>query len=108
MSIRPRKRVETKLSQVQAYDTIMHPLVTEKSTMGNEYGQVSFVVAIDATKPQIKTAVEMLFNVKVVAVNTLIAKGKTRNYRGRTGRRKDVKKAIITLAEGQAIDFMGT
>ena len=70
MSIRPRKRLETKLSQIQAYDTIIRPLVTEKSTMGGENGQVSFVVATTATKPEIKAAVEMLFNVRVTAVNT--------------------------------------
>lgn len=107
MSIRPRARVETKLSMAQAYDTIIRPVVTEKATMGNEHGQVSFFVAIDATKPQIKAAVEMLFNVKVVAVNTLIAKGKTKMFRGRPGRRSDMKKAIVTLADGQAIDLMG-
>ena len=107
MSIRPRKRLETKLSQIQAYDTIIRPLVTEKSTMGGEHGQVSFVVAMTATKPEIKAAVEMLFDVKVVTVNTLITKGKTKMFRGRAGRRNDVKKAIITLAEGQSIEIMG-
>jgi large subunit ribosomal protein L23 len=107
MSIRPRKRVETKLSQIKAYETIVRPLITEKATMGNENGQVSFVVAMDATKPEIKVAVEMLFNVKVTAVNTSILKGKTKTFRGRFGRRSDIKKAIVTLAEGQAIDLMG-
>ena len=107
MSIRPRKRVETKLSQIQAYDTIIRPLVTEKSTIGGENGQVSFEVAITATKPEIKVAVEMLFNVKVTAVNTSVLKGKTKMFRGRKGRRKDIKKAIVTLADGQAIDLMG-
>ncbi|MDB0028368.1 50S ribosomal protein L23, partial [Alphaproteobacteria bacterium] len=76
MSIRPRPRVATTISKIQAYDTIVRPLVTEKATMGNEHGQVSFVVAITATKPEIKAAVEMLFNVKVTAVNTSILKGK--------------------------------
>jgi large subunit ribosomal protein L23 len=75
--------------------------------MGNEHGQVSFVVAITATKPEIKAAVEMLFSVKVTAVNTSILKGKTKNFRGRPGRRSDTKKAIVTLAEGQAIDLIG-
>ncbi|MDA9672769.1 50S ribosomal protein L23, partial [Alphaproteobacteria bacterium] len=89
MSIRPRPRVATTISKVQAYDTIVRPLVTEKATMGNEHGQVSFVVAITATKPEIKAAVEMLFNVKVTAVNTSILKGKTKNFRGRPGRRSD-------------------
>ena len=107
MSIRPRKRLETKLSQIQAYDTIIRPLVTEKSTMGGEHGQVSFVVAMTATKPEIKAAVEMLFDVKVKAVNTMITKGKTKMFRGRPGRRSDVKKAVVTLADGQTIDFMG-
>lgn len=107
MSIRPRKRVETKLSQIQAYDTIIRPLVTEKSTKGGEYGQVSFVVAMTATKPEIKAAVEMLFNVKVTSVNTSVLKGKTKIFRGRKGRRNDTKKAIVTLADGQAIDMMG-
>jgi len=107
MSMRPRKRIETKLSQIKAYDTIIRPLVTEKSTMGGEYGQVSFVVAMTATKPEIKAAVEMLFNVKVTSVNTSVLKGKTKIFRGRKGRRNDTKKAIVTLADGQVIDMMG-
>ena len=107
MSIRPRKRVETIISQVKAYETIVRPLITEKATMCNEHGQVSFVVAISATKPEIKAAVEMLFNVKVMAVNTSILNGKTKMFRGRKGRRTDTKKAIVTLAEGQVIDMMG-
>ena len=107
MSVRPRQKVATTISKIKAYDTIVRPLVTEKATIGNEHGQVSFVVAINATKPEIKAAVEMLFNVHVTAVNTSILKGKTKNFRGRPGRRCDVKKAIVTLAEGQAIDLMG-
>ena len=106
MSIRPRKRVETKISQIKAYETIVRPLITEKATMGNEHGQVSFVVAMTATKPEIKAAVEMLFNVKVTAVNTSILKGKTKMFRGQKGRRTDTKNAIVTLADGQAIDMM--
>ena len=107
MSIRPRKRVETKISQAKAYDTILRPVVTEKATMGNEHGQVSFFVAMEATKPEIKAAVEMLFNVKVTAVNTLVSKGKKKMFRGRPGRRVDTNKAIVTLGDGQAIDLMG-
>jgi len=107
MSIRPRAKQEITLSKERAYDTIIRPVVTEKSTMGNENGQVSFVVAKTASKPQIKAAVEMLFDVKVTAVNTMITKGKTKMFRGRPGRRNDVKKAVVTLAEGQTIDFMG-
>ena len=75
--------------------------------MGGENGQVSFVVAMTATKPEIKAAVEMLFNVKVIAVNTSVLKGKTKMFRGRKGRRNNTKKAIVTLADGQAIDMMG-
>ena len=107
MSIRPRKKVETTLSKAQAYDTILRPLITEKATMASEHGQVSFVVPLTATKPEIKAAVEMLFDVKVKAVNTLVAKGKAKMFRGRPGRRSDMKKAIVTLAEGQSIDIMG-
>ena len=107
MSIRPRKRLETKVSHIQAYDTIIRPVITEKATMSSENGQVSFVVRNDATKPEIKAAVEMLFDVKVVGVNTLITKGKKKVFRGKTGRRIDVKKAIVTLAEGQSIEIMG-
>ena len=75
--------------------------------MGGEYGQVTFVVAMTATKPEIKAAVEMLFNVKVTAVNTSVLKGKTKMFRGRKGRQNDIKKAIVTLADGQAIEMMG-
>lgn len=107
MSIRPKKPVVTRVSQAKAYDTIVRPVITEKATMSSENGQVSFVVRKDATKPEIKAAVEMLFDVKVVTVNTLITKGKIKMFRGRKGRRSDVKKAIVTLAEGQSIEIMG-
>ena len=106
MSIRPRKKQETTLSLEQAYDTILRPIVTEKSTMLAESGQIGFVVPVKATKPEIKAAVEMLYKVEVRAVNTSILKGKTKQFRGRTGRRMDQKKAIVTLAEGQNIDLM--
>lgn len=86
------------------YNIIRGPHVTEKATMGSEYGQVTFKVAPDATKPQIKAAVETLYGVKVKAVNTLIQKGKTKRYRGVLGRRSDLKKAVVTLEEGQIID----
>ena len=107
MSVRARKGVTTAVSKVAAYDTILRPIVTEKSTIANENGQVTFAVAINATKPQIKAAVELLFNVKVTAVNTIVQKGKTKTFRGRRGRRSDMKKAMVTLAEGQNIDLMG-
>jgi large subunit ribosomal protein L23 len=86
------------------YDIITAPVITEKATLGSEYGQVTFRVPLTATKPQIKAAVEALFKVEVRAVNTLIAKGKTKRFRGMPGRRADVKKAIVTLAAGQSID----
>ncbi len=107
MSIRPRKPIVTRVSQAKAYDTIVRPVITEKATMSSENGHISFVVRNDATKPEIKAAVEMLFDVKVVTVNTLITKGKIKMFRGRKGRRSDVKKAIVTLAEGQSIEIMG-
>ena len=86
------------------YDVISHPIVTEKSTLGSEHGQVTFRVPMDATKPRVKEAVETLFGVEVVKVNTLVQKGKTKRFRGRVGRRSDFKKAIVTLADGQMID----
>ena len=86
------------------YDLIRRPIITEKATMTSEHGGVVFEVAMDATKPQIKEAVEKLFNVKVKAVNTVLTKGKVKKFRGRPGRRNDVKKAYVTLVEGNTID----
>ncbi|WP_372425871.1 50S ribosomal protein L23 [Salinarimonas chemoclinalis] len=86
------------------YDVIIAPVITEKSTNLSELNKVVFKVAMDATKPQIKTAVEKLFDVKVKAVNTSVLKGKTKVFRGIRGRRSDVKKAIVTLEEGHSID----
>ncbi len=86
------------------YDTILGPVVTEKSTLGSEHNQVTFRVRLDASKPEIKQSVEGLFKVKVKAVNTLRVKGKTKRFRGRLGRRSDWKKAIVTLAEGEMLD----
>ncbi|RBI84395.1 50S ribosomal protein L23 [Rhodosalinus halophilus] len=86
------------------YDVIRKPVITEKSTMASEHNAVVFEVAIDAAKPQIKEAIEALFGVKVKAVNTTITKGKTKRFRGISGRRKDVKKAYVTLEEGNTID----
>jgi len=87
------------------YDAILSPVITEKATMLSEQNKVVFRVAKDATKPQIIEAVENLFKVNVVKVNTMNVKGKTKRFRGRVGRRSDVKKAIVTLAEGQSIDI---
>ncbi|MFZ5608383.1 MAG: 50S ribosomal protein L23 [Pseudomonadota bacterium] len=92
------------MSELKHYDVILGPLITEKSTQGSEHNQVTFKVAKSASKGDIKAAVEALFEVKVTKVNTLILKGKTKRFRGIKGRRSDVKKAIVTLAEGQSID----
>ena len=86
------------------YDVIVSPVITEKATLASEQNQVIFRVAPHATKPQIKEAVEKLFDVKVKHVNTLIRKGKVRNFRGRRGMLSDVKKAVVTLEEGHRID----
>ena len=86
------------------YEIITAPHITEKATLGSEHGQVTFKVPRSATKPQIKEAVEVLFDVKVKAVNTLVQKGKTKRFKGFVGTRSDFKKAIITLEEGQMID----
>jgi large subunit ribosomal protein L23 len=86
------------------YDVILAPVITEKSTMASENNQVIFKVAPTATKPQIKEAVEKLFDVKVKSVNTLVRKGKIKAFRGSVGRQSDIKRAIVTLEEGHRID----
>ena len=86
------------------YDVILSPIITEKATVASEKNQVMFRVARTATKPQIKEAVEKLFDVKVKAVNTLVRKGKKKAFKGTLGIQQDVKKAIVTLEEGQRID----
>jgi len=91
-------------AKAEHYDVIRKPVITEKATMASENGAVVFEVAIDANKPMIKEAVEGLFGVKVKAVNTTITKGKVKRFRGQLGRRKDVKKAYVTLEDGNTID----
>lgn len=86
------------------YDIIVSPVITEKATMASEHNQVIFKVAPNATKPQVKEAIEKLFGVKVKAVNTLTRKGKKKNFRGIAGKQGDFKKAIVTLEEGHSID----
>lgn len=86
------------------FDLILAPVITEKSTQGSEHNQVTFRVPMTATKPEIRVAVEKLFNVKVLAVNTLRQSGKIKRFRGQLGKRIDTKKAIVTLAEGDSID----
>ena len=87
------------------YELIRSPIVTEKTTLLSEFNQVCFKVPLDATKPEIKAAVEDLFKVSVTNVNTLRAKGKTKRFRGIIGKQNEIKKAIVTLAEGQSIDI---
>ncbi len=93
------------MATARHYDTILSPVITEKATLLSERGKVVFRVADDATKDEIAAAVEELFKVNVIKVNTMVTKGKTKRFRGRPGRRSDVKKAIVTLAEGQSIDI---
>lgn len=91
-------------NKIRAYDIILSPVITEKSTLVSESNQVIFNVALKSTKPEIKSAIESLFGVKVKAVNTLVRKGKTKIFRGIKARQSDTKKAIVTLAEGDSID----
>jgi large subunit ribosomal protein L23 len=91
--------------QPHHYDVLRRPLITEKSTLVAEQNKIVFEVAIDADKKQIKDAVEALFKVDVTKVNTILQKGKTKRFRGYAGRRNDIKKAIVTLAEGQSVDI---
>ena len=92
------------LSKARMYDIVRAPMVTEKSTMASQHNQVAFRVPLDASKPEIKAAVEGIFKVKVMAVNTIRTKGKVKRFRGQLGKRGDTKKAMVTLAEGQSID----
>ena len=91
-------------SDPRHYDVIIAPVITEKATMGSEHNKVTFKVAKNATKPQIKEAVEKLFDVKVKKVNTLLRKGKIRVFKGRPGEQQDTKRAVVTLEEGHRID----
>ena len=99
------KKPETKAVDIRHYDVVLAPHITEKSTMVSEFNAVVFKVANDASKPEIKAAVEALFNVSVTKVNTILTKGKTKKWKGQPYRRSDSKKAIVTLAEGQSIDI---
>ena len=91
-------------SDPRHYDVIIAPLITEKATNASEHNKVMFKVAMTATKPQIKEAVEKLFDVKVKSVNTLRRRGKWKAFRGRYGLQSNTKRAIVTLEEGQTID----
>ena len=92
------------VSRARMYEVIRSPLITEKTTNGSEHGQVTFRVAMDASKPEIKQAIEGLFKVKVKAINTVTVKGKSKIFRGRPGVRSDWKKAIVSLVDGHKID----
>jgi large subunit ribosomal protein L23 len=101
------KRLSTKdvrVGEGRKFDLVLAPVITEKATQGSEHNQVTFRVPLDATKPEIRAAVERLFKVKVTGVNTLRQAGKVKRFRGTVGRRAQTKKAIVTLAEGQTID----
>ncbi len=93
-----------KVIDIRHYDVIVAPHITEKATLLSEHNAVVFKVSGSSTKPQIKAAVEALFNVKVKRVNTLVQKGKVKRWKGKPYTRNDVKKAVVTLAEGQSID----
>ena len=95
---------QTAAADIRHYDVVRGPHITEKATMASEHNAVVFKVANDATKPQIKAAVEALFSVSVTKVNTLVQKGKTKKWKGKPYTRSDFKKAIVTLADGQSID----
>lgn len=100
-----KAKKETAKAAEWMYTIIRRPIVTEKSSNGSQFNQITLEVAPTATKPQIKAAVETLFEVKVKGVNTLVQKGKTKFFRGKKAIRGDMKKAIVTLVEGQGIDF---
>ena len=105
MSIRPRKKIDPKISQNKAYQIILNPLVTEKSTQQSEFNKMVFSVPVSATKLDVKLSIEKIFSVKVSAVNTILLKGKVKRFKGVLGRRSNTKKAIVTLAPGNTIDL---
>ena len=105
MSIRPRKKVDLKITQNKAYQVILNPLVTEKSTQQSEFNKMVFSVPVNATKLEVKSSIEKIFSVKVKSVNTILLKGKVKRFKGVLGRRSNTKKAIVTLASGNTIDL---
>lgn len=104
MALKKPKTDTATVMTPRLFDVILTPHVTEKATMGSAHNQVTFKVALDATKPQIKAAIEGLFKVQVKGVNTIRIKGKAKRFKGRLGQRSDFKKAVVTLAPGQTID----
>ena len=105
MSIRPRKRIDPNVSLNKAYQVILSPLVTEKSTQMSEYNKIVFSVPLGASKFDVKSSIEKIFSVKVKSVNTILLKGKVKRFKGILGKRPDTKKAIVTLAAGNTIDL---
>ena len=105
MSVRPRKKIDLKISQNKAYQVILNPLVTEKSTQQSEFNKMVFSVPVNATKLEVKSSIEKIFSVKVKSVNTILLKGKVKRFKGVLGRRSNTKKAIVTLAPGNTIDL---
>ena len=105
MSVRPRKKIDLRITENKAYQVILNPLVTEKSTQQSEFNKVVFSVPVNATKLEIKTSVEKIFSVKVKAVNTILLKGKVKRFKGVLGKRPNTKKAIVTLVPGDTIDL---
>lgn len=104
---RKKKTKEATSATARNYDVIVSPVITEKSTMASEQNKVIFNVRLDANKQEVKSAIQNIFGVKVISVNTLVREGKQKRFRGTAGKQSDMKKAIITLAEGQTIDFEG-
>ena len=105
MSVRPRKKIDLKLTQNRAYQIILNPLVTEKSTQQSEFNKMVFSVPVNVTKLEVKSSIEKIFSVKVKSVNTILLKGKVKRFKGVLGRRSNTKKAIVTLAPGNTIDL---
>ena len=105
MSVRPRKKNALQISQNKAYQVILNPLVTEKSTQQSEFNKMVFSVPVNATKLEVKSSIEKIFSVKVKTVNTILLKGKVKRFKGVLGRRSNTKKAIVTLAPGNTIDL---
>ena len=105
MSVRPRKKTDLKISLNKAYQIILNPLVTEKSTQQSEFNKMVFSVPVNVTKLDVKSSIEKIFSVKVTSVNTILLKGKTKRFKGVLGKRSNTKKAIVTLAPGNTIDL---
>ena len=105
MSVRPRKKIDLKISDNKSYQVILKPLVTEKATQMSEYNKMVFAVPLSSSKLEVKSSIERIFSVKVKTVNTIVLKGKLKRFKGILGKRSNLKKAIVTLAPGNTIDL---